>query len=220
MIAARQAGIAGMVGAVLFPVIITFLTIAQYDFMRSLGWHPTVASEIPWPSALALGPYGWLQVFNFIIFGFAIMALAVGLQRSVSRGQGSKVGPVLLFLAGVGVVLCAFKVDLATSTSPLSIAGLLHIVGFLMMSFMMLLSLFFLAARLGKDPAWQGYGRYTFFTATAALLAFLSTFFFPGVIGFAVFLLIELVWFVVVGNRLRELSSTATGTLNSPPAAA
>jgi hypothetical protein len=41
------------------------LTFAQYGFMRDLGWDPLGASDVPWPSGLALGPLGWLQAANF-----------------------------------------------------------------------------------------------------------------------------------------------------------
>lgn len=54
----RNAALAGMIGPVMFVVIVIVLTVAQYGFMRGLGWHPTGSSGVPWPSGLALGPYG------------------------------------------------------------------------------------------------------------------------------------------------------------------
>ncbi len=54
------AALAGVVGPPLFAAVIALATLLQYDFLRGLGWHPIDASPVPYPSALAPGPYGWL----------------------------------------------------------------------------------------------------------------------------------------------------------------
>jgi hypothetical protein len=59
---------AGMTGPVVFGLTLTVLTFLEYDFMIGLGWDPIYSSAVPWPSALALGPYGYLQVANFVFF--------------------------------------------------------------------------------------------------------------------------------------------------------
>ena len=57
------AALAGIVAPVVFGLGIVVLTVAQYDFMTGLGWRPIGdASGVPWPSGLALGSYGSLQV--------------------------------------------------------------------------------------------------------------------------------------------------------------
>lgn len=80
--------LAGMVGPVMFAFIIIILTLLQYDFMVELGWHPVRSSDVPWLSGLALGPLGWLQVANFVLFGFMLIVFTVGLHRGVARGEG------------------------------------------------------------------------------------------------------------------------------------
>ena len=62
------AALAGITGPLLLAVVITGLTIAQADFMRTLGWNP-LGPVIDWPSGLALGPYGWLMTVTFFIGG-------------------------------------------------------------------------------------------------------------------------------------------------------
>ena len=69
----RNAVRAGMLGPAVFALIIVVLTVAQYGFMVRLGWDPVGVSEVPWPSALALGPLGWLQVLNFVFFGLTLI---------------------------------------------------------------------------------------------------------------------------------------------------
>jgi hypothetical protein len=87
-----------------FVLGLVVLTLMQYDFMVETGW--------PWPSGLALGTWGWLQVLNFVFFGLTMIAFAVGLHRSVAvGGRMSWVGPILFIVAGVAMVLLGFKVD-------------------------------------------------------------------------------------------------------------
>ncbi len=64
--------LAGMIGPAMFALIIVVLTLVQYDFMVQLGRHPIRRSDVPWPSGLALGPLGGLQVANFVLFGFML----------------------------------------------------------------------------------------------------------------------------------------------------
>jgi uncharacterized protein DUF998 len=108
----QNGALAGIIGPAVFAFVIVVLTLVQYDFMVGLGWRPVRGSDVPWPSGLALGPLGWLQVANFVLFGLALIAFAVGLHRGVGRaGRGSSVGPALLILAGVAMVLAGFETD-------------------------------------------------------------------------------------------------------------
>jgi hypothetical protein len=98
----RWAALAGMVGPPLFAAVIVLATLLQYDFLRGLGWHPIDASPVPYPSALALGPYGWLQVANFVLFGLLLLVFAMGFHRGVEAGRagrGAIAGPALLAAA-------------------------------------------------------------------------------------------------------------------------
>src|SRR5918998_6982000 len=102
MVSPRNAALAGMVGPVVFALVAVFLTFAQYGFMVGLGWEPLGASDVPWPSGLALGPLGWLQVLNFAFFGLTLIVFALSLHRGVaSSGRLSRVAPALLVVAGV-----------------------------------------------------------------------------------------------------------------------
>jgi hypothetical protein len=72
---------AGVIGPIVFGVMITILTFLEYDFLIGLGWDPIYSSDVPWPSALALGPYGYFQVANFVFFGLCLISFGFGLQR-------------------------------------------------------------------------------------------------------------------------------------------
>jgi hypothetical protein len=169
----RKAAFAGMIGPALFALIVVVLTAAQYGFMIDLGWDPVGASDVPWPSGLALGPLGWLQVLNFILFGLALMVFAVGLHRGVAaRVRGSVIGPVLLVVAGVALVLAAFKTDPSLSGGPQTWHGLIHGLAFLLLVLSLLLSFLFLWWRLRRDPLWRGYDLYTIITAVLYVVLF------------------------------------------------
>jgi Protein of unknown function (DUF998) len=111
-VSSRNAALAGMIGPAVFAFVVVVLTLAQYGFMIRLGWDPVGISNVPWPSGLALGPLGWLQVLNFAYFGLTLIVFSLGLHRGVaSLGRGSWAGPALLAVAGVALVLAAFKTD-------------------------------------------------------------------------------------------------------------
>jgi hypothetical protein len=62
----RLAAVAGMIGPVLFVVVLLALTAIQYGFMIGIGWRPLRDPAGAWPSGLAPGPYGWVQVWSFV----------------------------------------------------------------------------------------------------------------------------------------------------------
>lgn len=55
-------------------------------------------------SLLTNGDLGWLQVANFIVTGFLILAGAFGMRRALPTGTGRLWGPVLIGLFGLSFV--------------------------------------------------------------------------------------------------------------------
>ena len=199
-----------MVGAAVFAVVVIFLTLAQYGFMLGLGWNPLGASDVPWPSALALGPLGWLQVLNFAFFGFTLIHFALGLDRGVApSGRLSWAGPTLLVVAGVALVIAAFETDPHLMRGPQTWHGTIHLVAFLLLVLSFLLSLFFWWRRLRWDPQWRGYALYTLITALLYIVLLLAS---TWQWGFYLFLANVLIWIELMAFRLR----TAAGNPSSP----
>ena len=202
----RNGGLAGMIGPAMFALIVVVLTALQYDFMVGLGWDPVGASDVPFPSALALGPYGFLQVLNFVLFGVMLIVFAAGLRRGVAaEGRTSWAGPACLVVAGVASVLLAFKTDPHTSAQTHTWHGSIHLGAFLVLGLSMLAAMLFLWRRLEKDPAWRGYGWYSLVSAALALVLF----FVPGQVAGYLFFAVLLVWVEVVAIRLRSLADGA-----------
>ena len=195
--AIRVAAVAGMVGPVLFAGVLLTLTLAQYDFMLEIGWRALGDPSGTWPSGLALGPYGWAQVANFVLSGILLMIFAAGLHLGASDGRGSRVGPALLFAAGTAMALMGFETDPIQSTCPRTLHNLIHDLAFALFVLTLLPAFYFLWRRFRDDTLWRGHARYTLITGVlATLLLFL-----PGV-AYYLFLATVLVWLEVTAFRL------------------
>jgi hypothetical protein len=191
-----------MVGPVLFAVVLVVLTAVQYDFMLGIGWRPLEDPAGAWPSALALGPYGWAQNTSFVVSGLLLMFFAVGLHLGATGGRGSRAGPVFLSLAGAAMALMAFETDPVRRTGPRTLHGWIHDLAFALFVLALFLALFFLWLRLRTNPHWQGHARYTLITALLAILLL----FLPGV-AYYLFLVLVLAWFVTTAVRLWRLEA-------------
>jgi hypothetical protein len=206
----RNAALAGMIGPAMFALIIVVLTLLEYGFMIRIGWDPVGSSGVPWPSGLALGPYGWLQVLNFVLFGLMLIVFAVGLHHAVAAsGRAAWVGPAFLGVAGIALVISGFKTDPhLVSTGPRTWHGLIHGLAFFLLVVSLLLSMLFLWWRFRKDPLWRGYDLYTLITGVLSAVLFFA--FSSPQWGFYLFLAVVLTWIEIVAVRLRSVAGGAT----------
>ena len=194
----KLAGIAGMIGPVLFGGVLLALSILEDDFMLRIGWQPVTDPAGAWPSGLALGPYGAVQIANFVVSGFLLCLFALGLYMGIATGRASIApGPVLLFLAGMAMALMGFRTDPIERVGPRSLHGLIHDSAFVVFVLAFLAALLFLWWGLRWDARWRGHARYTL--ATGILAVFLL--FLPGV-AYYLFLLTLLAWIEVTAVRL------------------
>ncbi len=198
----RAAAVAGMVGPVLFATVLLTLTVLQYEFMLGIGWQPLRDPAGAWPSGLALGPYGWVQVSNLILSGILLMIFAAGLHVGATDGRGSRVGPALLFVGGTAMALMGFETDPIQNTSPRTLHNLIHDLAFALFVLALLPAFFFLWRRFREDTLWQNHARYTLITGVLAILLLLL----PGA-AYYLFLAVVLVWFEVTAVKLSRAIS-------------
>jgi hypothetical protein len=191
----RFAALSGIVGPVLFAIVLTGLTIAQAGFMRTLGWNP-LGPVIDWPSGLALGPYGWLMTLTFFLCGGMMAFFAYGLKQALE----DKLATTLLMGAGFAMMGLIFTTDPTLSTVRKSWHGLLHDSFFALLGFTLMPGMFLLGRAFQRRPPWKNLALYTW--ATLALV--IPTFWIKGV-AFYIFLLAILTWSVVVALRLRTV---------------
>lgn len=104
----------GVIGPVLF--IVVFLV---------EGWtRPGYDPNTMFVSLLSLSDQGWQQVANFLVCGVLILGGAVGLRMVLRDGPGSRWGPILIGLAGVGLILAGiFATDPGYGYPPGAPAG-------------------------------------------------------------------------------------------------
>ncbi len=189
-------GLAGMLGPSLLGGSILVLTVIEYEFLRSLGWHPISAVRTDWPSGLALGPQGWLMIGAFIGSGGLLCLLAAGLRR----GLGG-LGAGLLGIAGLALAGLAFKTDPTYGGAPRTLAGGIHDSAFATLAVSLLGSMLTLSWETRRRAGWGGYSRYCLASAGSALICFAIS----GVFYY-LFLAISLAWVAATGAQLRGLA--------------
>jgi hypothetical protein len=191
----KSAALAGMIGPILFAVVVTALTIAQADFMRTLGWNP-LGPVIDWPSGLAMGPYGWLMTFTFFVCGAMMAFFAYGLKLTLQ----DKFATSLLMLAGFAMMGLIFTSDPTIGRTEYTWHGFLHDAFFVVLGVSLMPGMLLLGRVFQKHEHWKNLALYTWGT-----LAFvIPTFWLKGV-AFYLFLLAILTWSVVVAFRLRSI---------------
>jgi Protein of unknown function (DUF998) len=88
----------GAVGAFLFTItyLLEGITRAGYD-----AWQQPI-------SALSLGPGGWVQQVNFVVYGVLLVLSAVGWYRLLTPGRASIWFPLYQSIAGLGLIVAGF----------------------------------------------------------------------------------------------------------------
>ena len=188
------AALAGIIGPILFALILTVLTIVQVDFMRTLGWNPT-GPVIDWPSGLALGPYGGVMTVTFFVCGALMAFFAYGLKIALQ----DKLATTLLMIAGVAMMGLIFTTDPTLTTVRKSWHGILHDSFFAVLGLTLMPGMLLLGRVFQKYEQWKKLSIYTWIT----LALIVPTFWLKGVF-FYVFLLAILTWSVVVAVRLKS----------------
>lgn len=195
----KVALISGLIGPVLFALVVTTLTIIKYEFLLSLGWHPLNAPTFDWPSGLALGDYGWIMTVTFILSGLMMTLFASGLRLSLPRSRLTLISTFTLSLAGLALACLAFTTDPTIRSTPGTWHGRLHDTSFVMLGLTLMPSMLALGFAFRKDDHWKGLALYTWITVALALPAF----WLKGA-AFYVFMLAVLAWSEIVAIRLKS----------------
>ena len=140
-----------------FLISVGLNTWASIDYLHGLGWEFVGGGQVPWPSSLARGPYGWAQVATFVVTGLLIVILAVAVHDQLPRRRAGSVAVVLLALLGVALMLAAFRVDtrMLTGGNPNTWNGWVHGMAFLLIIGMSVLAPLTMALAVRGDPSWR-----------------------------------------------------------------
>jgi hypothetical protein len=206
VLSTRRLALAGSVGPLLFVAIVVVVTALEWDFLHQLGWHLVQGSSVPYPSATAMGSFGLLQTANFIQLGLSVVAIAIGLWRTVQPRP--RVGAGFVFVAGVAIVLAMFTTD-GTTDQPTTWHGWIHSLSFLAHLFASMLGAVALAIQLRNNPEWRPIAR----ASIAVPVVIIAVLFLGGAVkqaggllGLISFLVLN-GWYELLGLRLLSLSS-------------
>ena len=201
----RAGAVAGLAAGPIFLTAVAVNTWASIDFLHGLGWQLTGGDkDIPWPSSLAVGPYGWVQIANFLLAGVLILMFAVAMRRALPARRSSTVAFAALTAAGAAIAASAFPVDatmIATGDAS-TWHGWIHGVAFLVALPSVLAAPVATALAVRGDPAWRPLGTLSVVAvvATVALLAVPL-----GDAAFYLFLAVVFGWIAALSTRLRRL---------------
>lgn len=190
-----------LLGPILFASVLTILTLVNYEFLLSLGWHPINDPTFDWPSGLALGPFGWIMTLTFIATGFIMTLFARRLFLDLKPGIASKLGATLMAFAGLFLAALAFTTDPTIRDYPATWHGRLHDLSFVLLGLSLFPAMIVLGFAFRADERWKNLSLYTWGTLALAGPAF----FIKGA-AFYLFLLAILVWNEIAAIRLNSQS--------------
>jgi hypothetical protein len=199
----RFGAVAGMAAGPLFLAVVALVTWAELDYLHGLNWRYTKDNPVPWPSATALGPHGWVQVVNFALAGLLLL-IFVRAFRAELRGIAGRVASALLFVMAAGITISAFPTDHASTLghSPDTWHGVIHSIGFVCVALPSVVAPIFVALALRRRSGWRAAA-----AVSAAVPVLELLFFFPGAnawhdAAFTGYLATVFGWFALLANRL------------------
>jgi len=165
-------------------------------------------------SMYAVGPYGWLLTLGFLCLALAVVALALGIRRTLYTGARNETGILLLLLLALGVsIVATFPTDIPGANH--TAAGWLHNVGAYLVFFSFPFVALSLSRVFGKDRRWRPVYRssWILFLVYSALLI-ITLLIFEGFYATGYFgafqrclILLILIWFFVATGRLLTMTA-------------
>ncbi len=149
------------------------------------GWlRPGYNAQSAYVSALSLGPRGWIQIANFLVFGLLLFMFTRGVASEFPSGKASRGGvPLLAIIAACYFFSGPFVMDpdgtpLSQVTAHGTVHGILGAIAFMLMP----ISCFVFLRRFSTDPQWHALRGWTLVLGTisaAALVVLTITTKFP-----------------------------------------
>ncbi|HXN90460.1 MAG TPA: DUF998 domain-containing protein [Candidatus Sulfotelmatobacter sp.] len=113
-------------------------------------------------SFLSLGPYGWVNVANFIVLGLLMTAFAAGVRTVIRTGPAAPAGPIVIAVSGLGLIAAGvFVAD--PGPNAVTVHGSLHIAASIVFLAAMTAACFVVAAHydLANGRRFAAYSRVT-----------------------------------------------------------
>jgi hypothetical membrane protein len=148
----------GLAGAVLFTIVYLIEGAIRpgYD-----AWRHAI-------SALSLGPGGWIQQTNFIVYGVCTLCMAFAWRKALKGSAYAIIYPIIRGIEGLALITVGFfSQDPALGYPPGSVLttptfhGQIHIIGAYVIAGAMACGFFAIAWRFARDPRWRGWVTYS-----------------------------------------------------------
>jgi hypothetical protein len=199
-----------MAGAVLFVSVFTVY-----------GWlYPGYSWTGMFVSELSLGPWGWVQILNFVLTGSLLLLFGLGLAAWFPAGAASRAGPLLV--QGIGISLIAsgpFVTDPSAMFGQTSPHGIVHGIFGAVVFICAPLSCLVFYRRFRREQAWRSMAGWTLLSGIVLTLGIVvlkisqqpgnGLYEWKGLVQRAV-LVTFMAWIFAVAFRLRRLA-TAEG---------
>ena len=201
----RLTTLAGIVAGPLFLGLILLNTWLSRDFLHSIGWELTGGESVPYPSCLALGPHGWMQVGAFLVTGMLVVSFALGLRRTLPRRRLSTAGVALLTTFGTAIAASSSKTDWSTvhGGDPTTVNGVVHGAAFVVLLLSVLAATVVIGLALRGAAQWRPFAIASPLVGVALVVSLVLG---PhGQASFLVFLAILFGWIAALALRQRRL---------------
>ncbi len=198
----RLAAIAGMAAGALFLTAVAVLTLLRYDYLRSQGWSALDGGDVPWPSGLALGSHGWIQMANFAITGLLLLVFVRALRHRLPDRTSSRVSSVLMTVMALAMIALAAPTDSDFDAAPSTWHGWTHGIAFIVLVLCSIVTPALTARAIRKDESWRPLARVSLVVAGLVVVCMAV----PHQIAFYAFLVILFGWFGLLAARFRRLS--------------
>jgi hypothetical protein len=192
----KQYGTIGVIGVGLFVLALIGLHILDSDL--------SVVDE--YVSVYALGDHNWVSRAADLAMGLGIIAIALGLRKTLARGKRVTASWVLVLVAGFGFIVSGiFNTD-PTNTTDATISGALHDLGGYISMLSLMIATWLLRGVFKRDEEYSVMSRtQTRFAVlmTGALGAFIA---FEAILGLTQRLLIAVVatWLMTLAINIRQ----------------
>lgn len=203
-------------GAVAGPLFILVVLVQSYLV-------PDFNPRLDPLSLLALSPWGFIQIINFILAGALNIAYAVGLWRALHGGPSGTFGPILIAIYGLGLVTVGiFKDDPAYGFPPGSIVthtsfhGLMHDIGgaFVFLSVAVALAVFVRLFLTRRAYLWAAYCACS---SVVVLILFFAAGNTPALMARFLFLGVLVGWLGSSAVAMKLLASHQPQATHAPP---
>ena len=157
----RRLAFCGVIAPIIFTVVLLILGFLQPEY-NHITQYISEFGAVDAPYALIFNTIG------FPLLGILIIAFTFALNKGVNNGKGTKIGPLLLVVAGCSFILVSiFPCD--PGCIPISIVGIVHGYFCLIALLALILAPFFMLHRLVRDDKWHNYHIYSVIIAVIAL---------------------------------------------------